>query len=641
MCGIAGVVSIDHDPRLGAIAERMNEVLVHRGPDGEGAYVCPTGHAALVHRRLAIIDLNAGAQPMHDHECRRTIVFNGEIYNYRELRTERLASAYQFATESDTEVILAAHAAWGDEMLSRLRGMFAFGIWDRARQSLLLARDRFGEKPLFYVERDGRLYFASELKAIQRVLPLDVDPVALAEYLVLGYVPGSRTMYRGVRRLLPGHSLRFTVDGTLSTHEYWSLPLPEDQESDRAASDWEAAIATRLQEAVRLRLIADVPLGAFLSGGLDSSTIVALCVAQADRPFHTYSIRPRDAHSPDADAAQEVSKLLGTTHHEELLDCPTPDELLELFHQFDEPFADSSMIPTAAVSRAARRHVTVALSGDGGDEMFGGYGVYRDYRNLSSMAAWPMVSRAALGLDRVLPKHAPGSVSLALLHADPGKRYLQLVAHLWNGPLARLLGGPGDVLDEALAELAELFQFPVCQPEPGPVARAQWIDASRGYLSGDILPKVDLASMVHSLEVRAPFLDHLLAQDLSRLPDSLRMDARSGRGKLLLRRIARRYLPEHIIERQKVGFSVPLTTWLRGPLRPLIDTYILDSGSPLAQHVDLPSAQAMATEPGLPQRSRLQFSLLSLAVWAQSNSAVVGDPAQKALSPIADRELTA
>jgi asparagine synthase (glutamine-hydrolysing) len=616
MCGIAGVISIDADPRLGAVAERMNEVLAHRGPDGAGVYVCPTGHAALAHRRLAIIDLNTGAQPMQDRARRRSIVFNGEIYNFRDLRAEQLASEYPFETQSDTEVILASYAAWGDAMLPRLRGMFAFGLWDSMQRTLLLARDRFGKKPLFYAERNGRLYFASELKAIQRVLPVEVDRIALAEYLVLGYVPGARTIYRSVRRLLPGHSLLFSLDGTMSTHRYWTLPLPDDRESGRPASDWEEAIAARLEDAVRARMISDVPLGAFLSGGLDSSTIVALCLRQVDRPFHTFSIRPRETHSPDADAAHEVATLLGTTHHEEVLDCPTPQELVELVRHFDEPFADSSMIPTSAVSRAARREVTVALSGDGGDEIFGGYGVYRDYRVLSDLAKWPMVSPAASALSRIWPKRAPGSVSLSLLGTKPSRRYLQLIAHLWDGPLARVLGGPSDELEEAIGELACLFHFPEYQPKPGPVARAQWIDSSRAYLSGDILQKVDMAAMAHSLEVRAPFLDHVLAEELARLPDSLRMDGK--RGKLLLRRIAQRYLPDHIIERRKLGFTVPLANWLRGPLRPLVANYVFDSGSPLARHLDLQSAQAMAAEPEYPHGPRLNFSLLSLAVWAEA-----------------------
>src|SRR5579864_8620740 len=325
MCGIAGVVSLEPDPALPALAQRMNDVLAHRGPDGEGIFVCPSGRAALAHRRLAIIDLVTGDQPMTDHAHRRTIVFNGEIYNFRELRATQLSSEYPFSTHSDTEVILASYAAWGDAMVSHLRGMFAFGLWDSADRKLLLARDRFGKKPLFYAERDGHLFFASELKALRRVVPAEADRVALAEYLILGYVPGHRTIYRGIHRVLPGHVLEFSPDGRLAQRAYWSMPLPDDRPSPSTAADWETRIALRLEEAVRLRLIADVPLGAFLSGGLDSSTVVALCRNQVEGSFHTFSIRPRDTYSPDADAAQEVSAILGTTHHEEVLDCPQPD----------------------------------------------------------------------------------------------------------------------------------------------------------------------------------------------------------------------------------------------------------------------------------------------------------------------------
>ncbi len=553
---------------------------------------------------------------MTDHAQNRTIVFNGEIYNFRALREQFRAAAYPFSTRSDTEVILAGHALCGDGVVSSLRGMFAFALWDSAGQSLLLARDRFGKKPLFYTRRGDRVYFASELKALRAVLPVEVDRVSLAQYLALGYVPGSRTIYRDIRRVRPGHTMRFAANGQFHEHQYWSLPVPDDRDHKHTTVDWERIVASRLQEAVRLRLISDVPVGAFLSGGLDSSTVVALSSKYAEEPFHTFSIRPKDVYSPDADAAQEVSTLLGTTDHEEILECPRPEALLGLMRHFDEPFADSSLIPTSAVSDAARRWVTVALSGDGGDEMFGGYGIYRDYRRLSAASSLPLVPSGAAALAGIWPAYAPAKSSLTLIAAHQDQLYLRLSAHLWNGPLARLFGGTHDELREASEELVSQFSVPIGDPSPGSVATAQWIDAARGYLAGDILAKVDMAAMGHSLEVRVPLLDHVLAEELAGLPRSLRM--RAGRGKLLLRRIARQHLPEHIVERKKIGFTVPLARWLDGPLAPLVEAYVFDPNSPLREHVHLGQARRLALDLRNPHYARLRYSLLSLAVWAET-----------------------
>jgi len=601
MCGITGAVSRVPDPELEPLVRRMNATLVHRGPDGDGFW--SSDRVAFGHRRLAIIDLETGAQPMHDASGRYTLTFNGEIYNFAELRARQEAAGARFLTHSDSETILHAHSP------SELRGMFAYGLWDARDQTLVLARDRFGKKPLFYAEHGERLVFGSEIKAVLAALPqTTVGDVAVDQYLMLGYVPGTRAIYREIKRVPPGFTLTWSSAGT-RLERYWRWADPIDRDDGRTRDDWEREVAPIFEEAVRIRLISDVPLGSFLSGGLDSSTVVAACMRDAARPFHTFSIRAAGAPSPDADAAFVVSKLLGTTHHETVLQCPSPDDLVALMRHFDEPFADSSMIPTAAVSAAARREVTVALSGDGGDEIFGGYGVYRDFDRIERAAALPLVGRAAAMLSERWPHNAPGERVLEHLGAPANERYLRLVAHMYGGELVPALRGvASEGIVAAMTELHQLFEAPGTS---GPVARAQWIDAVRGYLPGDILPKVDLSAMRHSLEVRAPLLDHVLADAVATLPAALRMHR--GRGKILLRRIAKRYLPDSIIERTKVGFSIPLADWLTGPLRPLVEEYLAPRG-PLGAYIDV--SKLAAERADRTANARRTYALLSLAVWA-------------------------
>ncbi len=614
MCGITGAVSRTPDPALEGLVRRMNATLVHRGPDGDGFWRSSSELAMFGHRRLAIIDLATGQQPMRDATERFTVTLNGEIYNFLELRAEQERRGARFLTRSDTEVILNAHLLDGAAAPTALRGMFAYGVWDERDQQLTLVRDRFGKKPLFYAEDGDRLVFGSEIKALLAALRQHtVDETAVVEYLMLGYVPGNRSIYREIKRVPPGHTLTWTRARGVQLARYWEWPLPEDHDDRRSDAEWETDVAGVFEDAVRLRLIADVPLGSFLSGGLDSSAVVAACMNGAARPFHTFSIRAAGGPSPDADAAHQVSRLLGTTHHETVLQCPSPEELVALFQHFDEPFADSSMIPTAAVSAAARREVTVALSGDGGDEIFGGYGVYRDYDQLSRLSALPLVHRTAAIASTRWHARWPGARILDQLAASDDERYLRLVSHVSSSALARALGSrTASAARDASAEAHALFRFPKLAREPGAVARAQWIDATRGYLPGDILPKVDLASMSHSLEVRSPFLDHVLAERVAKLPARLRMDR--GRGKVLLRTIARRYLPVSIIERKKIGFSIPLADWLEGPLRSLVTHYLAPTG-PLAGLVDL--SRLPPERDDRTANARRTYTLLALAVWAE------------------------
>jgi asparagine synthase (glutamine-hydrolysing) len=608
MCGIAGVASRTADPELGRLVEQMNATIVHRGPDEGGVFASSDGHVALGSRRLAIIDLAHGQQPMSDAAGRRTVVCNGEIYNFQELRAAW--SDYPFGTHSDTEAVLASP---GLSVAAPLRGMFGFARYDHETRTLVLGRDRFGKKPLFYAERGGRLYFGSELKALLAVMPrTEADPIALTQYLILGYIPGNRTPWKGVSRLPPGHELFWSPAGKAEVRRYWQLPTPDDRPTlRRSDAQWEQHVHDVLKEAVRIRLISEVPLGAFLSGGVDSSTIVALCRQFIREPFHTFSIRTRDGDPSDADAAHQVSKLLGTTHHEVTLDCPTGDELISLLRHFDEPFGDSSLIPTAAVSALARQHVTVSLSGDGGDELFGGYGIYRVFAEAERRAEAPGVQRLAALASKFLPPGAPGAGLLSILGAEKNQRYLHVAAH----PLMFATAADSHLCTPAewhvaLQELNDLFAPPPGGAWLGPVARAQYVDTARAYLTGDILSKVDIAAMRHSLEVRCPLLDHVLAEEVSTLPAALRESR--GVGKVLLKRVARRYLPAEIVDRQKKGFSVPLQQWLSGSLRPLVrDT----RGRGAIEGAVL---KGLRSAPRNEVEAAAQYRLLSLAIWSNS-----------------------
>jgi len=588
----------------------MAAVLAHRGPDGEGIFMDPGREAALAHKRLAIIDLQTGAQPMTDSDAGRTVVFNGEIYNYLEQRAE--LAGYRYATESDSEVILAAHARHGGGP-DRLRGMFAYALWDARARRLDLHRDRFGQKPLYYAETEGRLYFASELKALLAVLPhLAIDRVALMEYVALGYVPGTRTIYRDIRQVPPGHVLTFQA-GRVQVAPFWCPAQPDDAPGWRSAEEWVQRIGELMRQAVREQLMSNVPLGAFLSGGLDSSLVVALCMPHVVRPFHTFSVRAEGSASPDADAARMVAAALGTEHHEEILRCPEPDELLSLLRHFDAPFADSSLIPTAAVSQAARREVTVALSGDGGDEVFGGYNLYGRFSRMMAASQLPLIDLLAPQLARVW-RHGRGSGALAALSVPRRDRYRRLAAMVWDDALEAIVGGPSADLDQARREMSELYAVPSSPTASNAVGTAQWIDSTT-YLPSDILLKVDMASMLHGLEVRSPFLDHRLWEELVRLPADLRMSR--GVGKQLLRRIAVPHVPSQVIEREKVGFSVPMRAWLDGPLRPLLERYLNDGSSPVARHLDLAAIRAHLAAAGT-ARHRLEFLFISLGAWAET-----------------------
>ena len=570
MCGIAGVAALDEKSHgaahTRAAAAAMAQTMCHRGPDASGVWDNPRGAVALAHRRLSIIDLSPlGHNPMLWDGGRLAVTFNGEIYNFRELRQELEAAGHRFRSKTDTEVLLAAYDTWGLDSVQRLVGMFAFALWDETRQRLWVVRDRLGKKPVYYAARRGVLSFASELKAFlsDPDFPREIDPVALRLYLRYGYVPAPHSIFKAARKLEPAHYL-LCESHQVSIVRYWDLkPFAQPR---RSCSDGEveAELEEVLGTAVRQRRIADVPLGAFLSGGIDSSLIVALMQEQSADPVRTFTIRFDNPKFNEANYAAAVARHLGTDHHEHPCDerqmLDVVDRLPEIF---DEPFADSSAIPTFLVSKAAREQVTVALSGDGGDELFFGYPRYQYHADASWLFAMPAgVQHVAAHMARHLPTRRLRRIADVLgdTSDDP---YARFIAWTPSADIRRITGGPeaeAPLYAEMRARLRDLPR----DVQPGLLDLVS-------YLPDDILTKVDRTSMAVSLEVRAPLLDHRVVEFALGLPQ--RYKRRDAVSKWLLRRMLYKRVPRPLIERPKMGFGVPLDDWFAGPLHARMESY--------------------------------------------------------------------
>jgi asparagine synthase (glutamine-hydrolysing) len=577
VCGITGIVDIrgSREPDRDLL-RRMNDSQRHRGPDGEGEHFEPG--VALGHRRLAIIDLATGQQPLYNEDRSVVIVFNGEIYNYQQLIPELQALGHTFHTRSDTEVIVHGWEQWGERVVDRLRGMFAFALWDRNRQTLFLARDRLGVKPLYYsLLADGHLIFGSELKSL---LACDIDRRldrhATMDYLTLGYVPEPRSIFMGVRKLPAGHTLCIRRGAEMpEPRRYWDVRFT----LDASASDEQACeeLSQKLRESVRLRLIAEVPLGAFLSGGIDSGAVVSTMAAVSSEPVNTCTIGFDEAAFDESALALQVAQHYATRHHADRVDTEDFDLVDPLARIYDEPFADSSAMPTYRVCGLARRHVTVALSGDGGDEVFGGYGRYRTHLREERMrAGLPNWARGTVvsGLASVYPRFAGAPRFLRMrplleaLARDAVGAYLHEVSVVRSEQLGELLA-PEFVSSLGGYTTLDLFRRHAANAQTDdPLALIQYLDM-KTYLVDDINTKVDRASMAHSLEVREPLMDHELVEWMGRMPSSLKV--RNGHGKYLLKRAMQGRLPDEIIHRRKTGFAVPLAQWFRGPLRQRVE----------------------------------------------------------------------
>ncbi len=575
MCGIAGIADVTGRPVDQSLLRAMTGVQAHRGPDGE-AVVC-RGAVGLGHRRLAIIDLSTGDQPMSSDDGRVWIVFNGEIYNFRELRSELEAAGARFRTKSDTEVILRAYEADGPACVSRLRGMFALAILDERHRRLVLARDRAGIKPLVYSWDGHRLLFASEIKGIveDRTVTRDLDPEALGEYLTYHYIPAPRTIFASVRKLPPASLLVLPLDGGApEITRYWRLRFAPDTTVTEA--EWIERLQAELADAVRCHMVSDVPIGAFLSGGVDSSTVVAFMAEASPTPIRTFSIGFDEADFDELRFARQVATRYGTDHYELVVKPAALDVLPKLAWHLDEPFADASAIPTYYVSKITREHVTVALSGDGGDESFGGYRRYAQAMALATrMDQGPgRMARPLFRLtSRLLPVGARGQAWTGMRGAGTIERYARLVTHERPETLRHALS------DEWLREAGTVSaprRFEQLLAAGGgldAVSALQYIDMET-YLPDDILAKVDRTSMAVSLESRVPLLDHRLLEFVATIPSSLKLVG--GAGKHILKRAMSSRLPADILTRRKMGFGVPLGAWFRNELHDMTHDLLLD-----------------------------------------------------------------
>jgi asparagine synthase (glutamine-hydrolysing) len=577
MCGIAGFINKEHDAPTGEreiLLDKMCRVITHRGPDEQGAIVL--GRAALGMRRLSIIDLKSGQQPIFSEDGNLAIVFNGEIYNYRELKKELEARGHKFKTNSDTETIVHAFEEYGADCLRHLRGMFAFAIWDKREESLFIARDRVGKKPLFYaLTEKGNFVFGSELKVLltRGEIKKEIDFAALDAYLTFGYVPEEFCIFKNVRKLLPGHFLTFK-NGEIKTEKYWDFNYQKISEI-KTEAEYVEILREKIKEAVRVRLISEVPLGAFLSGGVDSSSVVAMMSQILDQPVKTFSIGFNEDSFNELKFARIAAKHFNTEHHEFIVTPDLVETVDDLVWHFDEPFADSSALPTFMVSKMARDYVTVVLSGDGGDELFAGYTRYVVDRKRSGMANLPPFVRKNLrAVSEVLPHGAKGRNYLYNVSLDSIDRYIDSISQynalrkksLYSGDFqAKLNGHSGTSVYRNIAASVATGNA---------IDNLLYLD-SKTYLPGDILTKVDRMTMAASLEARVPLLDHELIEFVTQIPTDLKM--KGFETKYIFKKAMEGIVPREILYREKQGFGVPIEEWINNQLRSRIRETLLEA----------------------------------------------------------------
>ena len=581
MCGICGVVYKDPNRRVNPrVLKRMCDTIQHRGPDDEGQEVL--GHVGLGMRRLSIIDLATGHQPLSNEDHSVTLVYNGEVYNYRELRDQLKQSGHRFRTETDTESIVHGYEAWSDGVCEQLNGMFGFALWDVKNKTLFLARDRLGIKPLYYYEDDEKLVFGSEIKAILACPDVQrrLDYQALNNYLSFEYIPAPRSIFKDIRKLEPGHWLRY-ADGRMTIQPYWKLRPEENAWSEGDASD---RLAELLKDAVRMRLVSDVPLGAFLSGGLDSSIVVSQMAGLMDQPVKTFSIGFKESSYNELGYARAVASKYDTEHHEFTIEANALDLTEKLVQHLDEPFGDFSIFPTYLVSKMARDYVTVVLSGDGGDELFAGYDTYRAHRfdrqyyhRLPKIVKRSFIEPFAKGLRPTDQKKGPVNSFKRFVQGTTLPKSIKHVRWMvFMDEMERASLFSKDVQNEIVEQDPYDFihRYFAETDDLDDITRTGYTDV-KTYLVDDILVKVDRMSMATSLEARVPYLDHRIVEFAYSLPPDLRM---KGLGtKYLLQKTFWDDLPAEVQNRDKQGFSIPIKNWIRGELKPMM-LDLLDEG---------------------------------------------------------------
>ncbi len=620
MCGITGIYHYaSEEPVNEVVLHRMTEVVAHRGPDDHGFHV--TARVGLGHRRLSIIDVAGGHQPIFNEDGTVAIIFNGEIYNYRELQRLVESRGHHLRTRSDTETIVHLYEEFGEECVKMLRGMFAFALWDERRRKMLLARDRLGKKPLYYAARDGRFIFGSEIKSLLEDphLPRALDMEALADYFSFQYIPAPKTIFREVRKLRPAHYLVVTPQG-LCEQEYWDLDF--SQVDEYSEEQWCDLLLEALREAVGVRLMSEVPLGAFLSSGIDSSSVVALMSEITPHPVITASIGFSEEKYSEAEEARRFAQHINAEHHERMVKPDALSAVEKLVWHYDEPFADSSAVPTYYVSQVARQFVTVALSGDGGDENFVGYRRYlfdavenRVRALIPASLRRPLFGALAAIYPKAdwLPQPLRAKATLRNLSLDPAAAYFNSVYGVMSQERSGLLGRDVALQLNGYDPFDHFRYYFDRARTTDPISRVQYVDI-KTYLADDILTKVDRASMAVSLEVRCPLLDHRLMELMARMPSRLKLRGRES--KYILRRAMSRILPPEVLKRRKQGFVIPLAEWLRSDLRELAESALFD---PSAQD-DLLDCAAVARlwrqhQLGLRDYSRPLWAILMLRMW--------------------------
>lgn len=621
MCGLAGILTRSPEQPSRDLLSGMADAIAHRGPDAFGHWAAP--HVGLSHRRLAIIDLQGGDQPIANEDHSVQIVFNGEIYNYQQLKDRLQSRGHVFCTNSDTEVVVHLYEELGSDLVHELRGMFAFALWDENREQLLLARDRVGQKPLFIYRDSARFAFASEIKSILTLPNLDLalDPHAIDAYFTYGCIPGELSIYANIRKLPPAHTLIVRPKSfDAFPKRYWSLDFTPDERT--SVPDWSDRIREKVDETISAHRVADVPVGAFLSGGLDSSLIVASMARLSNRPMKTFSIGFHEANFSELPFARQVASHFGAEHIEHVVTPEAVRSLEDLVYFYDEPFADSSAIPSMAVAKLAAEHVKVVLSGDGGDEAFGGYARYQhDLREASIRRRLPIGIRqrvlSPLGArwpkgDR-LPRPLRLKTALQNLALDPAAAYANTLA-IMRPPMRRALlqkdlhtfleGDPAEIRAQ------RLFHAPAADPLRGMLA----VDVAL-LLPDDFLTKVDRASMARGLEVRPPFVDHELLELCATVPSQYKI--RNGETKWILKQALGDRLPPGLLNRPKQGFEIPINDWFRGPLRDAFHSLVLDPQAPVGRIINTDAAGRLyrAHLNGRSQFGHQLWSMMVLGRW--------------------------
>lgn len=645
MCGIAGSLYRDRRHPVDEQQLRaMSSSLRHRGPDEHGLWL--GDGVGLAHRRLSIIDLADGQQPLANEDGRVRVVFNGEIYNYRQLRSELESKGHQFRSRSDTEVLVHLYEELGDQLVERLRGMFAFAIWDAQQERLLLARDRVGQKPLYYFQDAERLLFASELKALLTWpdVSREIDLEALEDYVTFGVVPGERSIFAKIRKVPAACTMWLNREGwTLRPRKYWELKFQPDE--SKTLHQWSAELSSKFHETVDAHRVADVPIGAFLSGGLDSSAVVGSLMRSGGDSIKTFSIGFQEEEFSELPFARQVAEQFGTSHIEELVTADAVSGLADLVHFYDEPFADSSAIPTMAVCRVARQQVKVVLSGDGGDEAFGGYSRYaHDLREARIRDLLPAWFRA--GWLAQLAKHWPKAdwlprpfrlkTALTNLSLSPSSAYVNTISlcrpelrkHLLNGDVIQRLQGyvPGQ-------EVVEAYN----RNNGSTLDRMTAADVAM-LLPDDFLTKVDRASMAVGLEVRPPLVDHEFLEMAATIPAGYKIH--NGETKWIFKKLCEQHLPHDVIWRKKQGFEIPVNGWLRGPLRETFEDQVFSSTSRLQDLFDRKYVRSLYDSHlrGTGQHGQVLWSLLVLAQWLETLSPTVSPLASNSAPAIVVQE---